>query len=249
MRGFDYLQFKSNVAIGLALAELLGIERAAAIRGMWKSVPDIGVVTLHRYNVRGKDILWVPLFAANDRESVVLTFEMLRVRYREDDAVIGILNNRWDRGRRAELFARMVPMDLAGYLHHVITFGAYEEQVTGQMTELGYPRERITNLGETVHPTIDQILDTIAGLVPGERGVLIGMVNIHTHQAEMLLEYFEHERGSAHTSELEMSRDPRRMPLPTQRFRRAMAHARSRPRDPLAAGEGARPVPDVRGRC
>jgi poly-gamma-glutamate synthase PgsB/CapB len=228
MRGFDYLQFKTNVAIGLALADLLGVNRAAAIRGMWKSVPDIGVVTLRHYDVRGKDILWVPLFAANDRESVVLTFEVLKVHYNEDATVIGILNNRWDRGRRAELFGRMVPEDLAGYLHHVITFGAYEEQVTKQMTDLGYARERITNLGETVHPSLDQILDTIAGLVRGDRGVLIGMVNIHTHQAEMLLEYFEHTRGDERRSELEMSRDPRRMPLPTQRFRRAAAHALAR---------------------
>jgi hypothetical protein len=50
-------------------------------------------------------------------------------------------------------------------------------------------------------------------------------VNIHTHQAEMLLEYFEHTRGDERRSELEMSRDPRRMPLPD-----AAVPARRRPR-------------------
>ncbi|MGI9180298.1 MAG: poly-gamma-glutamate synthase PgsB [Longimicrobiaceae bacterium] len=229
MRGFDYLQFKSNVAIGLAVARILGIDGDAAIRGMWKSVPDIGVVRLFHYDIRGKNILWVPLFAANDRESVVLTFEVLQAYYPEDATVIGILNNRWDRGRRAELFARLVPLDLSSYLDHVITFGGYEEQVTQIMTELGYPRERITNLGESVHPTLDQILDTIASLVEGEQGVLIGLVNIHTHQAEMLMEYFDHARGTNHgDAELDLSRDPARMPLGVQRLRRAAARP---PRD------------------
>lgn len=77
MKGFDYLQFKENVAIGLTMAEILGISREAAIRGMWKSVPDIGVVRLRTYDIRGKQVLWVPMFAANDRESVVMTLQTL----------------------------------------------------------------------------------------------------------------------------------------------------------------------------
>lgn len=223
MRGFDYIQFKPNIACGLAVASLLGIDRDAAIRGMWKSVPDVGVVRLHHVDIGGKDILWFPLFAANDRESVVINYEVLQAYYPDDIPVIGILNNRWDRGRRAELFARMVPMDLSSYLDHVITFGGYEEQVTKQMTELGYPADRITNLGETVNPSLEQILETITSLIPGEKGVLIGMVNIHTHQAELLMEYFDHARGSKHGAELDMSHDPARMPLAYQRYRRAAA--------------------------
>jgi poly-gamma-glutamate synthase PgsB/CapB len=226
MRGFDYLQFKSNVAVGLAVARILGIERSAAIRGMWKCVPDVGVVRLRHYEIGGKDVLWIPLFAANDRESVVLTFEALKPYYPREWTVVGILNNRWDRGRRAELFARMVPEDLAPYLDHVVTFGAYEGQVTEQMVALGYPRERITNLGETVDPTLDQIATAIAGIIAGDRGVLIGMVNIHTPQAELLIEYFQSARGAVHDEELALSRSPERMPLASQRHRFARAHVR-----------------------
>jgi len=224
MRGFDYLQFKSNVAIGIAVADILGIDRTAAINGMWKSVPDVGVVQVRHYDIRGKDVLWVPLFAANDRESVVMTFDVLQSYYPPEWPVIGILNNRWDRGRRAELFARMVPQDLASYLDNVITFGAYEEIVTPQMVALGYGREKITNLGESINPTLDEILDTIAGLIPGDHGVLIGMVNIHTHQAELLLEYFEHARGPDHAGEIEQSRDPVRSPIAAQRHRYMISH-------------------------
>ncbi|PVY96364.1 poly-gamma-glutamate synthase PgsB [Actinomycetospora cinnamomea] len=223
MRGFDYLQFKENVAIGLTIARLVGIRRQEALRGMWKSVPDVGVVRLRTYDVNGKRILWVPMFAANDRESVVLTFERLQPMFPAGSTVIGILNNRRDRGRRAELFAHMVPNDLAPYLDHVVTFGAYEEQVTRIMTNEGYPCERIHQLGETVSPSLERILAEIAALVPGRDGVLLGMVNIHTDQAELLLEHFDHLRGTGQRSELEESRDPARMPAGVIRLRRQAA--------------------------
>ncbi len=225
MRGFDYLQFKENVAIGLTIARILGIRRQVALEGMWKSVPDVGVVRLRTYDINGKQVLWVPMFAANDRESVVLTYQTLQAQFPPGATVIGILNNRRDRGRRAELFARMVPNDLAPYLDHVVTFGAYEEQVRGMMIEQGYPSDRIHLLGETVQPSLDQILETIASLVDGPQGVLIGMVNIHTEQAELLIEHFEHLQGASHRSELDESRDPARMPGGTNRLRRAGARA------------------------
>jgi len=233
LQSFDYLQFKDNVAIGLTIAKLLDIDRAAALRGMWKSVPDVGVVRLVTYEIAGKRVLWVPMFAANDRESVILTFELLQASFPAGATVIGILNNRLDRGRRAELFAEVVPRHLSSYLHHVITFGAYEDTVTRRMVELGYPVSQIHKLGETTNPSLDDILATIAGLIPGQDGVLIGMVNIHTHQAEMLMEHFAHLRGGNHDEELEASRDPARLPQATTRVRRAAGHQRRRP-DPGA---------------
>lgn len=224
MRGFDYLQFKANVAIGLAIARICGVSRQAALEGMWKSVPDIGVVRLRSYDVRGKSVLWVPMFAANDRESVALTFATLQAQFPPDATVIGILNNRRDRGRRAELFSHMVPDDLSGYLDHVVTFGAYEETVTKTMVERGYGRERIHQMGETVQPTLDQILDKVADLIDGPTGVLVGMINIHTDQAELLIDHFQELRGADHRSEIDESRDPRRASVGVSRLRRAGAH-------------------------
>lgn len=221
MQGFDYLQFKENVAIGLAVARILGIPRQAAINGMWKSVPDVGVVRLRTYDIRGRRVLWVPLFAANDRESVVATFQTLEAQFPPGAKVIGMLNNRHDRGRRAELFAHMVPDDLAPFLDEVITLGAYEETVTDTMVERGFPAERIHALGETVGPDLDQMLDTIARLVDGPEGVLVGMVNIHTETAEMLMEHFAHLQGDDHRDELDDARDPARMPAGVARIQRA----------------------------
>ncbi|WP_052594119.1 poly-gamma-glutamate synthase PgsB [Luteipulveratus mongoliensis] len=226
MRGFDYLQFRENVAIGLAVGRLLGVSREAALEGMWKSVPDVGVVRLNTYDIHGKDVLWVPMFAANDRESVVLTLDTLRAQFPPNATVIGILNNRRDRGRRAELFAEMVPDDLSHHLDHVITFGAFEDNVTKVMVERGYGRERIHHLGDTVQPSLRQILGTVDRLIDGQQGVLIGMINIHTAQAEMLIEHFQHLRGEDHRDEIEESRDPSRAPRGVQRVVRAATRTR-----------------------
>ncbi len=223
MKGFDYLQFKENVAIGLALADILGVSREAAIRGMWKSVPDVGVVRLRTYDIRGKQVVWVPMFAANDQESVVMTLQTLQAQWPDDATVIGILNNRRDRGRRAELFASMSTDELRPFLDHTLLFGAYEDTVEKTMLDGGVPRDRVHKMGDTVDPSLDEILDTIASLIPGERGVLIGMVNIHTHQAEVLMEHFEHEAGEEHVDEIEASLDPERQPESRRRLRWAAA--------------------------
>lgn len=221
MRGFDYIQFKSNVAIGLAVADILGISRAAAIRGMWKGVPDVGVVRLKTYDIRGKKVLWVPMFAANDRESVVITLETVRAQFPEDAAVIGILNNRADRGRRAELFAEMAANDLTPFLDEIVLFGAFEDLVESSIKAGGVPGEMVHRMGDTNHLGIDQILDRIAALIPGDEGVLVGMVNIHTHQAEMLMEYFAEQDGTEHIDEIAQSRDPARQPASHARLRAA----------------------------
>ena len=229
MAGFDYLQFRENVAIGVAVARIMGISREAALRGMWKAVPDIGAVRLRRVSVGSKEALWVPLFAANDRESVVLMFDQLAPQLRPGVTVIAILNNRRDRGRRVELFARIIAEDLATRVDQVITFGAYEHQVTDQMVELGFPRERVTNLGETVQPSLEEILAVIEGLISGREAVLVGMVNIHTAQAELLMEHFNH-LGDGVDDGLEQSRDPTRLPSGVGRLRRARTHIRRRRR-------------------
>jgi poly-gamma-glutamate synthase PgsB/CapB len=228
MRGFDYVQFKSNVAIGLAIASYLGISRQKAIEGMWKAVPDVGVVRMKTYEILGKQITWVPMFAANDRESVILAMEQLNVTFPPDTTVVGILNNRHDRGRRAQQFARMVPHDLEPFFDHIITMGVYEDAVTEIMTEGGFPPSRVVHLGDSVRPGLEHMLEVIAGLVTGTRGVLVGMVNIHTAQAEQLIEYFNERDGENKIDELAASRDPLRAPLPVIRLLDAR-HAISQP--------------------
>ena len=191
LAGFNYLSFRENISIGLAIAEILGIPRATAMRGMWNARPDVGVVSIQRTTWKGKEIVWIPLFAVNDRESTLISVEALRPYYKPGATRFGILNNRYDRADRAMRFANIAAKDLD--MEYFITFGAYESQVTERMLELGMARDRIINLGFSVNPSLEQIFDKIVSLISGDQGVLIGLVNIHTPQAELLLDYF-HQR-------------------------------------------------------
>ncbi|MGH2593083.1 MAG: poly-gamma-glutamate synthase PgsB [Anaerolineae bacterium] len=187
---FDYLAFKDNVAIGLAVADLFGIDRETAMRGMIKAKGDIGVVRLQRVTLRGKPVTWANLFAVNDRESMIISMQVLEAHCDDQTIKIGILNNRYDRERRAMQFGDVAAKDLS--FDWLITFGAYEDLVTRRLIGNGYPRERIVNLGFSVNPGIEQIIDAIASIIPdGYPAMLVGFVNIHTPQAEMLMEYFE----------------------------------------------------------
>jgi poly-gamma-glutamate synthase PgsB/CapB len=200
LKGFDYLTFKENLAVGLAMADTLNIPREVAMRGMRRALPDIGVVFVQKVTLGDKEIVWAPLFAVNDRESTIIGLEALRPYYREDAVKIGILNNRYDRAVRAEKFAEIAALDLQ--LDYYITFGAYEQQVTERMVELGYPRERIYNLGFGKNPTLEEILAQIQGLIEGKQGLLIGMVNIHTPQAELLMEFFHYQKEDSQSGVL-----------------------------------------------
>lgn len=197
--GFDYLAFKDNVAIGLAVANLLGIDRETAMRGMHQAKGDIGVVRLQHVELRGKPVIWANLFAVNDRESMMISMQMLEAYCDEKTVRIGILNNRYDRERRAEQFGDVAAKDLT--FDWLITFGAYEELVTRKLIANGFPAAHIIHLGFSVNPSVDQIMDAIAALIPeGHQALLVGFVNIHTPQAEMLMAYFEHMKAGTTAS-------------------------------------------------
>lgn len=197
---FDYLSFKDNVAIGLEIAGLLGIDRDVAMDGMIHSLPDIGVVRLQSTEILGKPVTWANLFAVNDRESMVISMDMLNAASDEKTLKIGILNNRYDRERRAEQFSDIAVNDLS--FDWLITFGAFEDLVTRKLGANGFPAERIVNLGFSVNPSLNDILEAIAGMIPdGYRALLVGFVNIHTPQAELMMEYFEGLNDTQHTEQ------------------------------------------------
>lgn len=189
---FDYLSYKENLAIGLAVAQVLGIPREVAMRGMSKALPDAGAVFVEHTAIRGKEVVWAPLFAVNDRESTIISVDALRPYHDPQATRIGLMNNRHDRAVRALQFAEIAARDLQ--LDYYMTIGAYERQVTERMVELGFPRERIINLGEDREPKLTVMLDTIASCINGHQGLLIGLVNIHTPPGELLLDYFQQMR-------------------------------------------------------
>ena len=186
---FDYIAFKENVAIGYALADLLDIDRGIALKGMVNAAPDPGVLRLKNITIGDKQVTWANLFAVNDRESMIAAMERLRPFQTHQTTMVGILNNRADRERRATQFADVAVNDLL--FDYLVTFGAFERIVTDRLRGNGYPAHRILNLGEDHNPSVDEIIKTMVLDMPTEHVMLVGFVNIHTHQAEMMLEHFE----------------------------------------------------------
>jgi poly-gamma-glutamate synthase PgsB/CapB len=188
---FDYIAFKENVCIALAIADLVGIPRDIAMDGMVRAEPDPGVLRMKELAIGGKKVTWANLFAVNDRESMIAAMEKLVPYMTDDTTTVGILNNRADRERRAIQFADVAAFDLS--FQRLVTFGAYEGLVTDRLKTNGYPAEHIINLGDEHHPSQEEIIKRMIIDQPSTHVLVVGFVNIHTHQAEEMLEYFEHE--------------------------------------------------------
>lgn len=193
---FPYIAFRDNVAIALAIAFLIGIPRARAMDAMIGAQPDPGVLRLTERAIGGKHVTWANLFAVNDRESAILATSIVRVHADARTAVVGILNNRADRERRAIQFADIVAQDIQ--FDRVATLGALEGVVVDRLVKGGYESDRIICLGESHDPTVDEMLQRLVVDLPHPRILLVGLVNIHTHAAELLVERLEQAEGAEH---------------------------------------------------
>ncbi len=187
---FQHVAFAENVSIALEISSLLGIDREVALASMVASDPDPGALRYVQREVLGKRVTWVNLFAINDSESVIeVARRSLREHGGEGSTTVGILNNRLDREMRARQFADIAALDLE--FDRLALIGAYERSVRAQLLEGGYDEDRILLLGEQRHIDLDAMLDQLVGDAPTSHVVLVGMVNIHSRQAEQLLEFFE----------------------------------------------------------
>lgn len=187
---FDYIAFKENITIALSVADIVGVPRDVAMRGMVAAPPDPGVLRMKELRIGGKKVTWANLFAVNDRESMIAAMVKLDPYITGDTTVVGILNNRADRERRAIQFADVAVNDLR--FDRLVTFGAYEGLVTDRLRKNGYDAAHILNLGDESGVGQDEIIDRMIVRQPTHHVLVVGFVNIHTHQAEEMLDYFEH---------------------------------------------------------
>jgi poly-gamma-glutamate synthase PgsB/CapB len=195
VEAFDYIAFKENVTIALSIADIVGIPRDVAMKGMVEAAPDPGVLRMKELRIgegtKTKRVTWANLFAVNDRESMIAAMGKLDQFMTPDTLVVGILNNRSDRERRAIQFADVGVNDLK--FDRLVTFGAYEGLVTDRLKHNGYDPAHIVNLGDEHSYSQDEIIDQMILQHDAPHVLVVGFVNIHTHQAEQVLEYFEHQ--------------------------------------------------------
>jgi poly-gamma-glutamate synthase PgsB/CapB len=100
MAGFGWITFKENVAIAIAVAELLGVDRPSALAGMWDAPPDPGVLSVVRVADGQKQIRFANVFAANDPESTLMNIQQLERQHLIARPLSLVINCRPDRIER-----------------------------------------------------------------------------------------------------------------------------------------------------
>jgi poly-gamma-glutamate synthase PgsB/CapB len=94
MRGFSYLEQRDNVALALSVCRHFEVEREAAIRGMQEIEPDPGVLRRYQLYIHDKSIEFVNAFAANDPDSFLMIWDMLKIHHEPGKTLIVLVNSR-----------------------------------------------------------------------------------------------------------------------------------------------------------
>ncbi|MEV6949257.1 poly-gamma-glutamate synthase PgsB [Streptomyces sp. NPDC051172] len=181
LRGFSWFTFKENVAIAVAVAELLGVDRATALKGMYEAPPDPGVLSVERYRTPdGNRLRFANVFAANDPESTLMNITQLLELGAIHRPLHVVINCRPDRVERNGQMGALIPQldpDTVFLIGHPTKSAAdaIPAHWTGNVVDLGGDRrdpDRLTT-------------DLLAHLGPDASLVAIG--NIHG-QGELFLE-------------------------------------------------------------
>lgn len=182
MRGFSWITFKENVAIALAVAQLLGIDRRAALQGMWDAPPDPGVLSVEEYQVAGRHLRFANVFAANDPSSTLMNIRQLVSQQLIHRPLHLVINCRPDRvERNGQMGALVAQVDPDG----VFLIGEPTRSARAKIPSQW--QDRVVDLGGRQKASA-----LLKGIVRplGRQASLVAVGNIHG-QGEVLL----HELG------------------------------------------------------
>ncbi|WP_371677990.1 poly-gamma-glutamate synthase PgsB [Streptomyces sp. NBC_01276] len=197
LRGFSWFTFKENVAIALTVAELLGVDRATALKGMYEAPPDPGVLSVERYLAPGgKRLRFANVFAANDPESTLMNINQLLDLGAVDRPLNVVINCRPDRVERNGQMGSIVP-ELRPDKVFVIGHPA-KSAIDAIPAEW---RDRAVDLGGDQRDGEEFMHELLGHL--GESSSLVAIGNIHG-QGEVLLEHL----AELPPDESEPERDP-----------------------------------------
>ena len=96
---------RENLALALAVCELAGVDRLAALAGMQASLADRGNLTVREYRLEGRKVSVVNALAANDPDSTRILWNRYAA---EREPVVGVLlHARADRRLRTQQLSRL----------------------------------------------------------------------------------------------------------------------------------------------
>ncbi len=178
MAGFGWITFKENVAIALAVAAQLGVDRHSALAGMWDAPPDPGVLSVVRVMHGHKCIRFANIFAANDPESTLMNIRQLirqRLISRPLTLVINCRPDRVERNGQMGALCGSVNPD------RIVLIG--EPTRSARVQVPGALHGRIVELGGRLAP--DRLLAGVSAATP-DGASIVAVGNIHG-QGEVLI--------------------------------------------------------------
>ena len=180
---FKWITFKENVAIALAIAQLVGVERRSALQGMWETPPDPGALGVADYYLTGRWLRVANIFAANDPQSTKMNVDRLR----DMGAIAGpihlVINCRPDRIERNRQMGALVP-----YLDPARVFLIGEPTRSARGSIPAQWQQLLVDLGGRRPPRelVEGILEYV-----DQWATLVAVGNVHG-QGERLLRYLSH---------------------------------------------------------
>ncbi|WP_273483940.1 poly-gamma-glutamate synthase PgsB [Desulforamulus ruminis] len=171
LENFKYVIFPENVAIALAVAKALNIDKDTALRGMLNANPDPGALMIHSLDNKSPTY-FVNGFAANDPNSTRMIWEHITALGYPTKNPMVIVNCRPDRvDRTLQLAEEVLPnMDIdilvaMGQTVNPITEGVNSKKIS--------PQKYINAEGLSPHEVYKTIKDSLINRV------IFGIGNIH----------------------------------------------------------------------
>jgi gamma-polyglutamate synthase len=172
LQQFPYMMFAENAAIGLAVADILDIDRETALRGMLNAPVDPGAMRIHTFGEAEEPSYFFNGFAANDATSTMNIWnKVLSSNYPSQHKAV-IMNCRDDRVDRTIQFAEEVLPNLE--MDTLILVGKSVSPIVQAHERGELPASRLINLEKE---STDKIIRTIKDLP--EQTLLYGIGNIH----------------------------------------------------------------------
>jgi gamma-polyglutamate synthase len=172
LQQFPYMMFAENAAIGIAVADILGIDRETAMRGMLNAPVDPGAMRIHTFGEAKDPSFFFNGFAANDATSTMNIWnKILDSNYDSKHKAI-IMNCRDDRVDRSIQFAEEVLPNME--MDTLILVGKSVSPIVKAYEEGKLPASKLINLEKE---STSEIIKTIQGLP--EQTLLYGIGNIH----------------------------------------------------------------------
>jgi len=144
MKPFPFLEQRENVALVLEVCKHLGVSEEMALRGMYKTIPDPGILTSIKFAHQNKWFEFINAFSVNDPDSLITIWERMTKGLPEDLTKMILFNARSDRPIRSidtgAAFAGL-PVDV------FLVTGQAGDIFQRALVKGGVPRDRIVHLG------------------------------------------------------------------------------------------------------